>query len=286
MHIPVLLKEALELLNVTEQGMIADVTGGGGGHAGEILKKLGPEGKLLILDRDPEAVKRLSQKFSDPRVVVRQAKFSELLDILREEKFPPLSGLLADLGVSSFQFDDPERGFSFQPGPLDMRMDLTEGDTAWDVIQMLNEKELADLFFQLAEERHSRRLARGVIAARKEKRLHTTGDLAALAEKILGRHGKIHPATKMFQALRMEVNNELGELDSLLDALPQVLAPEGRAVFISFHSLEDRRVKQKFQALKREGWKWLTKKPVTAGLDEVGSNPRSRSAKLRGIENV
>ena len=285
MHVPVLLKEAVELLNIREEGVVADVTGGGGGHATEILKRLGEKGRLLILDRDPEAVESLAKKFSDPRVTVFHAAFSELLEILKREKIPQLSGLLADLGVSSFQLDEPARGFSFKPGPLDMRMDTTQGETAWELIQQADEKELADIIFHLGEERHSRKLARAVIAARKEKQLKTTEDLAELAQKVLGRgRGKIHPATRMFQALRIAVNSELEELDWLLKMLPQVIAPQGRGVFISFHSLEDRRVKVAFKNLKGNGWKVLTKKPMVAEEEEEQKNPRSRSAKLRAVE--
>lgn len=281
MHVPVLLNETLEFLNVKERGVVADVTGGGGGHSTEILKRLGEAGRLIILDRDPQAAQELTRRFTDPRVSVFCARFSELIDILEREKISPLTGLIADLGVSSFQLDDPARGFSFQPGPLDMRMDFTQGESAAEIIGRVNEKELADLFFNLGEERHSRKIARAVIHDR--QKIKTTEDLARLAERVLGR-GRIHPATRIFQALRIAVNEELEELEHLLKALPSLMAPAGRTVLISFHSLEDRRVKTAFKNLKLEGWNVLTKKPLQPGDVECRQNPRSRSAKLRAIE--
>ena len=214
-------------------------------------------------------------------VTLVHGAFDQIADVLAEQGLPAVDGVLADLGVSSDQLDDPNRGLSFQQdAPLDMRMDPTRGETAADLLRRLPERDLADLIYQFGEERFSRRIARRIVAARESEPITTTGQLAALVRRCVPRgRGPIDPATRTFQALRIAVNDELGSLDRLLAQLPDCVKPGGRAVMISFHSLEDRRVKQAFRS--RGVWQVLTKKPVTAGEDEERANPRSRSAKLR-----
>ncbi|MBI4411819.1 MAG: 16S rRNA (cytosine(1402)-N(4))-methyltransferase RsmH [Deltaproteobacteria bacterium] len=289
LHVSVLLSETIDFLRVRPDGLYLDATFGGGGHSEEVLKRLGPGGRLVSTDCDPQAVERAEEKFKgDPRVKVFPARFSELFEILMKENLMPLDGIVADLGISSFQLADPSTGIGFmEEGPLDMRMDPRLSQTAADLIEESMEKELADLIYQLGEERHSRRLAHMIVMSREEAPINTTTRLKLIAERAIGRfyrRGGIHPATRLFQALRIAVNREMEELDSLLESLPGILKPAGRAAIISFHSLEDRKVKQKFAALKKEGWNLMTKKPVTPSEDEVKQNPRSRSAKLRVIE--
>jgi 16S rRNA (cytosine1402-N4)-methyltransferase len=219
-------------------------------------------------------------------VTLVHAAFDDVSDVLRDQGIPAVDGVLADLGVSSDQLDNPARGLTFQTdGPLDMRLDPTRGEPASALVNRLNERDLADLIYQFGEERFSRRIARRIVEARRDSPIETTGQLAAIVRRSVprmkGRPG-IDPATRTFQALRIAVNDELGALDRLLQRLPSVLAPEGRAVLISFHSLEDRRVKQAFR--NKDIWTVLTKKPVTAGDDEVRANPRARSAKLRAAK--
>lgn len=289
MHTPVLIREVVDLLKVDPGGTYLDATAGGGGHASELLKKLKADGQLVLSDRDPEACERLKIRFgSDHCCRVITARFSELFEILNREGLIPLNGLLADLGLSSDQLSNNERGFSFQhEGPLDMRMDPRIEMDASDLISRLGIKELSDLIFRLGEEHHSRKIARAIKERFGGKTFSTTGELRKLAEEVLGpfyRRQRIHPATRLFQALRIAVNRELEELDELLRIIPDVLTPGGRAVIISFHSLEDRIVKRTFQFLKKEGWNLITKKPVVPSREEKRSNPRSRSAKLRVIE--
>jgi 16S rRNA (cytosine1402-N4)-methyltransferase len=219
-------------------------------------------------------------------VTLVQSSFAELPRVLAEQGIATVDGVLADIGICSDQLDQPERGFAFsQPGPLDMRMNPEEGEPASDLLWRLSERDLADLIYQYGEERFSRRIARRIVDTRRRQPIETTQQLAELVRQCVprsrGRRGKgnIDPATRTFQALRIAVNNELGALEKLLEALLRLVRPGGRAVLISFHSLEDRRVKQAFR--NRERWEELTRKPVVAGDDETANNPRSRSAKLR-----
>jgi 16S rRNA (cytosine1402-N4)-methyltransferase len=219
-------------------------------------------------------------------VTLVQASFDQLRDVLTEQGLTAVDGVLADLGVCSDQLDDPNRGLSFQQnGPLDMRLDPTRGATAADLLRRLPERELADLIFRYGEERYSRRIARRIIEAREREPLTTTGQLAELVRRSVPRpkgRTSLDPATRTFQALRIAVNDELGALERLLAQLPDCVRPGGRVVLISFHSLEDRPVKQAFR--QKDVWDVLTKKPVTAGDDEVRTNPRARSAKLRAAK--
>ena len=290
-HVPVLLEEVLEYLNVRPGGVICDATLGFAGHSSEIAKRLGGEGKLICFDRDPDAMEggkaRLEEVRAElgsemPEVAFIAKAFSEASSLIEPGS---LDGLLADFGVSSLQLDEAHRGFSFrQEGPLDMRMDTRSGETAEQVVNQEDENELADLIYEFGEERRSRRIARAIVRARP---IRSTAELAqivsAAAPSMKG--DKIHPATRTFQALRIRVNNELGEIQSLLKSAGSLLKPGGRLVLISFHSLEDRLVKDAFrEAGQAKILKVLTKKPVVAEEQEQMRNPRSRSAKMRAAE--
>ena len=290
-HVPVLFEDVLLYLNVRPGGVIADMTLGLGGHSSAIAKRLGGKGRLICFDRDPEAMElakaRMEQVRAEigsemPEVIYEARAFSEAGDAIAPGS---LDGMLADFGVSSLQLDEVHRGFSFRSnGPLDMRMDTRSGETAGQVVNQIDENELADLIYEFGEERRSRRIARAIVRARP---ISTTAELAgvvsAAAPSMKG--DKIHPATRTFQALRIRVNNELGEIESLLKSAPSLLKPGGRLVLISFHSLEDRLVKDAFRDGGRDGiYEVLTKKPVVAAEQEQLRNPRSRSAKLRAAE--
>jgi 16S rRNA (cytosine1402-N4)-methyltransferase len=292
-HVPVLLDEVLQYLNVRPGGVIADATVGLGGHSAAIAKRLGAKGRLICFDRDPEAMELAKARLDEvsaeigsemPEVVFEPVAFSEAAGVIEPGS---LDGLLADFGVSSLQLDEAHRGFSFRSeGPLDMRMDTRSGETAGQVVNQEDENQLADLIYEFGEERRSRRIARAIVRARP---ISTTAELAeiisAAAPSMKG--DKIHPATRTFQALRIRVNNELGEIRSLLESAPSLLKPGGRLVLISFHSLEDRLVKDAFRDAGHDGiYEVLTKKPVIAGEHEQMRNPRSRSAKLRAAERL
>jgi 16S rRNA (cytosine1402-N4)-methyltransferase len=291
-HVPVLLKEAIDFLAIKRGGTYIDATVGLGGHSLEIAKRLGAPGHLIGLDKDPAALDeariRLISSGGEgwPEVSLLHGSFAEI-----GERFPAASadGLLADLGVSSLQLDTPSRGFSFQAdGVLDMRMNPRAGPTAEQVVNEADEVTLANLIYEFGEERRSRRIARAIVRSRP---ILTTAQLAAVisaaARPMNQAERRIHPATRTFQALRIFVNHELDDLRALLQAAPRVLKPGGRIVIISFHSLEDRIVKDAFrEGVKQGHYKLLTKKPVTTGEDEIGRNPRARSAKLRAAEKV
>jgi 16S rRNA (cytosine1402-N4)-methyltransferase len=290
-HVPVLLQTAIRMLNVRRGGTVMDATLGLAGHASEIARRLGPQGTLIGFDRDPEALALARQKLDGlreelggemPQVILHDVEFSQMQERLRARK---VDGLLADFGVSSLQFDEAHRGFSFQAdASLDMRMNPRTGATAEQVVNQAGEKELADLIYEFGEERRSRRIARAIVRARP---LTTTAQLAKVvaAAAPAMKQERIHPATRTFQALRIYVNAELSEIDALLDAAPEVLKPGGRLVVISFHSLEDRKVKDALREGARQGiYEVLTRKPLTAEEEETDRNPRSRSAKLRAAE--
>ncbi|HKO18551.1 MAG TPA: 16S rRNA (cytosine(1402)-N(4))-methyltransferase RsmH [Acidobacteriaceae bacterium] len=290
-HVPVLLEEVLDFLNVRPGAVIADATLGLGGHSAAIARRLGSHGRLICFDRDPQAMELAKGRLDEvraelgsemPEVRFEPRAFSEAAKVIEPAS---LDGLLADFGVSSLQLDEAHRGFSFRSeGPLDMRMDTRSGMTAEQVVNQLGEKELADLIYEFGEERRSRRIARAIVRARP---ISTTAQLAqsisAAAPPM--KSDKIHPATRTFQALRIRVNDELGEIRTLLESAPSLLKAGGRLVLISFHSLEDRLVKDAFREGARQGvYEALTKKPVTATAEEERLNPRSRSAKLRAVE--
>jgi 16S rRNA (cytosine1402-N4)-methyltransferase len=276
-------------------GTYVDATLGLAGHATAIARQLGPRGKLIAFDRDPEAMAMARERLDAlretlgpamPEVVLHDVEFSQAEHLLEPES---LDGLLADFGVSSLQFDEAHRGFSFQAdGPLEMRMNPRQGINAEQVVNQAGEKELADLIYEFGEERRSRRIARAIVRARP---ITTTAQLARIVAAAApamksdrGRH-TLHPATRTFQALRIYVNAELEEIDALLEAAPRLLKPGGRLVVISFHSLEDRRAKDSLREGARQGiYEVLTRKPVTAEAEETDRNPRARSAKLRAAE--
>jgi len=288
-HDPVLLPETIDLLAPARGGVFVDCTVGLGGHSRALLESGAT--KLIGLDRDGSALalaRETLSAFAD-RVELVHADYRELGRVLDERGLAGVSGALADLGVSSMQLDDERRGFSFRRDePLDMRMDQSHGPSAAELLQTVDESELADVIFQFGEERHSRRVARAIVAARREAPIDTTGRLAAVVRRAVPHHGyqRIDPATRTFQALRIWVNRELDGLDAFLAEAARRLLAGARLAVITFHSLEDRIVKHTFRALEKtgEGLRILTKRPVRPADDEVARNPRARSAKLRAIE--
>ncbi len=265
------------------EGVFVDATVGGGGHAEAILATA-PKSKLVAFDRDPSALEAARERlapFGD-RVTFVHARFGDLESHLTSLAIEHVLGVCADLGVSSPQIDDPMRGMSFRhEGPLDMRMDPSDGETALELMERLSEEELADVIFHAGDERRSRRIARSIKRSVKDRELVTTLDLRRAIVRAVGpmRVGGIDPATRTFQALRISLNDELGEIDRLLAALPRVLDENGTAAVISFHSLEDRKAKQAFHD--KTIWEPLTKKPIIASDAEREANPRAGSAKLR-----
>jgi 16S rRNA (cytosine1402-N4)-methyltransferase len=304
-HVPVLLKEAIDFLNVRRGGTYIDATVGLGGHSYEIAKRLGAPGHLIGLDKDPAALEIAKSVLGRsslvvgqndwPRVELRHGSFAELANDQRPTTIGKIDGILADIGVSSLQLSDAARGFSFQAdGPLDMRMDPQSERTAEQVVNHLDERELADVIYEFGEERRSRRIARAICRSRPIRSTAHLAEVISAAARPMnpGRNKydqrRIHPATLTFQALRIFVNRELDDLKALLDAAPRILKPGGRVVVISFHSLEDRIVKDAFRegAIKDKYFRVLTKKPVTASLEEQDRNPRARSAKMRAAERI
>jgi 16S rRNA (cytosine1402-N4)-methyltransferase len=286
-HVPVLPAAVLEALAPRPGQVLVDATVGAGGHARLLAERLGPTGRLIGLDRDPAMLELARPRLEGLPVTLVCANFDRLRTVLDELGVALVDGVLADLGVCSDQLDAAGRGLSFgQAGPLDMRLD-PEGETAAELLHRLNERDLADLIYQYGEERFSRRIARRIVEERRRAPLETTEQLAELVRRCVPRPPRqkgrrrppIDPATRVFQALRIAVNDELGALDRLLAALPGCVRPGGRAAVISFHSLEDRRVKQAFRD--KALWEALTRKPVQAGEEEQRNNPRARSAKLR-----
>ena len=286
-HVPVLLREAIEFLNVQPDGYYIDTTLGAGGHAEEILRRL-DKGKLLGIDRDPAALafaRERLKKFGE-KLIIMPGNFAQISNLEAASAVPPADGLLADLGMSTMQLEDASRGFSFSvPGPLDMKMGPGSGPNAGDLVNELSEQELADVIFKLGEERHSRRVARAIVKGRPYR---LTTELAqvvtrAIPSRTALRH--LHPAPRTFQALRMAVNQELECLESLLAQVLGVLKPGGRVVIVSFHSLEDRLVKRAFKAWQQAGQaKILTRRVVRPSEEEIAANPRARSGKLRAAE--
>ncbi len=308
-HVPVLLQEAIEFLNVRRGGTYIDATVGMGGHSYEIAKRLGARGHLIGLDKDPAALEEAQSAVgrrssvvgesageSDwPTVTLLNRSFAEIGQLAADRRPPTADGLrvdgiLADIGMSSLQLSDASRGFSFQAdGPLDMRMDPRSERTAEQVVNHLGERELADVIYEFGEERRSRRIARAICRSRPVRStLHLAEIISAAARPMNQAERRIHPATKTFQALRIFVNRELDDLKALLEAAPRILKPGGRVVVISFHSLEDRMVKDAFrqEGISDKHFRVLTRKPVTASEEESGGNPRARSAKLRAAERV
>ena len=279
-------EESLELLAVRPDGIYLDATAGLGGHTGLIARQL-TTGLVIANDRDEQSIemaRRNTAEWAD-RIRFHHGSFGSLAEAVSEAGFERVDGLLADLGVSRYQLTAPERGFSFMAdGPLDMRMDTSVGSTAADLVNYTDEKTIADLIFQLGEERRARKVARAIVRARP---IRSTQHLADVVLRAVPRTGRLHPATKTFMALRMAVNDEPGELDRLLRTGPELLKHGGRMVVISFMSLDDRKVKERFRELGREGRVTvLTRRPLQPGEPEVFQNPASRSAKLRALEMI
>ena len=288
-HTPVLLNKVLEIFSPTSGEFIIDGTMNGGGHASEIIKKIAPHGIFLGVDLDREMISDAKKRFSGNKSVdinLAESNYTEIPVILKNKKLGKADGLLLDLGFSSNQLKSG-RGFSFKKDePLLMTYD-NDYQTAAEVVNGLSEKELADIFYKYGEERRSRQIAKRIVEARKKKRIMTTGELVEIIRGTVGKSyegGRIDPSTRVFQALRIYVNRELENLSQVLAELKDILKPGGIAIIISFHSLEDRLVKQAFRQMEKDGVaEILTKKPVTADPEEQRDNPRSRSAKLRAI---
>ena len=302
-HKAVLLEEAVSSLKVRGDGNYLDATFGRGGHSRAIMARLTEQGRLFTLDKDPQAIAAgLEEWGEDPRFSIVQDSFAEMDRLVQEWQIERnLDGILLDLGVSSPQLDNPERGFSFmRDGPLDMRMDPTQGVSAADWVAGTPEREMTRVFWEFGEERHARRIARSIVRARQQQRLETTTELAALIEDTIGNREKKHPATRCFQAIRIAVNNEMGDLASGLEQAIKQLRPGGRLVAISFHSLEDRLVKRTFREAVRPGKvrrnipehpDWIPSlkligKATRPSEDEISANPRARSATMRVAEKL
>ena len=307
-HVSVLLRECIEQLNIKPDGSYVDCTAGGGGHSLEIVKRLTDGGRLIAIDRDEDALRAAGARLAGyaDRVTFVHSNYAALQSVLADLGISQVDGVLADLGVSSYQLDTAERGFSYmQDAPLDMRMDREQPLRAYDVVNTYSEEELRRILFDYGEEKFARNIAANIVKKRNERPIETTLELAELVKSSMpkaAREGGHHPAKRTFQAIRIEVNSELSSIPPALDAAVHALRPEGRIAVITFHSLEDRLVKQKFAALasgctcprefpvcvcgKKPVVRIITKKPVTAGDDELEVNPRSRSAKLRVAEKI
>lgn len=288
MHIAVLLKETIEMLNIKANGTYIDATVGLGGHSETLLRTLGAQGRLVGIDRDDSALKHAAERLGNHRVVLRKGAFSQMKDILSELNIKEVDGILFDLGVSSLQLKELDRGFSFlSDAMLNMRMDAAQQLTAWDVVNKYSEMDIERILREYGEEPFARKIAKAITANRKKSSINTCSELAVIVAGVYGRRGKIHPATRTFQALRIEVNRELDELQEGLKSALNMLNVGGRLCVISYHSLEDRIVKNFMRDRAKEGHlRLLTKKPVTPCLDEIRRNPSSRSAKLRGGERL
>ena len=288
LHTPVLVEEVIEWLRIGPEGTYVDATVGTGGHAIEIARRL-TTGRLIGIDRDPQALEIARERLRpyEQKVVLVHAEFSKIGELVANLNLPALAGIIADLGISSLEVDSPERGFSFRwAGPLDMRMNPDTPMTAADIVNYWPEKQLADLLYQKAEERSSRRIARAIVRARPIRDTEHLATVVAGDRKARGRQ-KLHPATKTFLALRTAVNREEEELEQFLSWTPATFHSGGRWIVLSYHSLEDRLVKRAFQKLEREKrFKILTKKVIQPDPDEIRDNPRSRSAKMRVAEKL
>ncbi len=291
MHIPVLLEEVITKLNPQKGEVWIDGTLGGGGHTIALAEKIGNEGMVIGLDADSDAIRRVEDRIKKEKkkewakIICVQCNFSEMESVLIQKKITRVDGILLDLGFSSYQIEEAERGLSFiHEGPLDMRYDSTKGITAAMIVNGAREEELIKIFRDYGEERQAFRIAHAITMERRIKKFETTRELAEYVVRAIGKRGRIHPATKIFQALRIAVNDELGHLQTFLTTLPKIVRSGGRAGIIAFHSLEDRIVKNAFREIVKNGKGLLiTKKPIAPSRNEQRINPRSRSAKLRVI---
>jgi 16S rRNA (cytosine1402-N4)-methyltransferase len=287
-HLSVLVREVMEVLALHQGGTYIDATVGLGGHSEMMLKMVGQDGRVVGLDRDEEALKRAAERLSDSRVLLSKGAFSQIEDVARTLGISEADGILFDLGVSMMQLKDPMRGFSFlSEERLDMRMDSRQELTAWDVVNTYSEKELVRILREYGEEFRAARIVRAIMGARTKKTIDTCSELAGIIARVMGRSGRTHPATRAFQALRIEVNGELDELRAGLEASLRMLKKGGRLCVISYHSLEDRIVKNVIRENAKAGRvNQLTKKPLIPSQEEMRQNPSSRSAKLRGAEKL
>ena len=287
-HIPILAEEIADLLLLNKSGLYLDGTLGLGGHTKLFLTRLDKNAKILGLDKDANAIKFAEDKVQDKRLTAKQASYLNAPQILASLNWPMLDGALFDLGLSSYQLDDAKRGFSFlKSGPLDMRFDNTKGKTAADLVNTLSADKLEYIFKTYAEERSAKKIALAICQARREKPFSNTLELASLIEKLIPRFGGIHPATKIFQALRIAVNEELETVMKAPKMLDKIIKPGGRAAFLTFHSLEDRIIKQAFREMEHSGnWILVNKKLIKPSLEEIQKNSRARSAGLRIIERL
>lgn len=286
-HVPVLPDEIVEALQAKPGDTVADGTLGGGGHTRLLAEQVGSDGRVLAVDRDEGPIRAAEQWAAGMPVIVAQSNYAELPEVMEEAGIETVNGIVLDLGLSSDQLADDERGFSFDsPGPLDLRFDTSRGEPAWKLIRRLSAEHLADVIYQYGEERCSRRIARKIVEQNRITPIETANDLAALVRRSVPKNydPRIDAATRTFQALRIAVNEELIWLEHALKRLPDCLAEGGRLAIISFHSLEDRRVKQAFRQDDR--LEILTKKPIRPTESELATNPRSRSAKLRVAERL
>ncbi|MFM8378316.1 MAG: 16S rRNA (cytosine(1402)-N(4))-methyltransferase RsmH [Planctomycetia bacterium] len=282
-HTSVLPAEVMSFLAVRPGMRVVDGTLGGGGHTRLLAEAVGPEGLVIAIDRDPAAIDRGARELAGLPVRFAQANYCDLPEVLDALSIDAVDAVLLDIGLSSDQLADRTRGFSFDAdGPLDLRFDPTEGEPAWRIVNRMKPESLADIIYEFGEERHSRRIARKIAAVREKEPIHSAREFARLVMSAIPRQhppSRIHPATRTFQALRIAVNQELKSLRIALERIPQRLVPGGRLAVISFHSLEDRLVKQAFR--NTQVWDCLTRSPIEAGPAELAANPRSRSAKLR-----
>ncbi|MEW6585253.1 MAG: 16S rRNA (cytosine(1402)-N(4))-methyltransferase RsmH [Nitrospirota bacterium] len=285
-HLPVMRDEVIELLNPRRDGTYVDATIGPGGHAEQIVKILGSGGRLVGIDRDEEALRTARERLADERIILIRGRFSDMESLLFQEGISQVDGILMDLGVSMVQMKDVRRGFSFLSDErLDMRMDVGQKITAWDVVNRYPEKEIERILREFGEERLSKKIAKAILRQRNRKAIDTCAELSGIIQGAYGGRGRMHPATRTFQALRIEVNKELDQLSAGLDASLRLLKRGGRLCVISYHSLEDRTVKRFFAENARKGLvRILTKKPLIAQPEEIRANPSSRSAKLRAAE--
>lgn len=287
-HTPVLINEVINLLDIKKEDIVMDCTAGEGGHSEKILSLISKFGHLYCIDRDKETLDTAKKRLSSIKTnfTLIHGNFSDILNITKEHNIIRVNKIIVDLGISSLQIGIEERGFSFKrEGPLDMRMDREERTTALEIINSFPEDEIADIIYKYGEERFSRRIAKKIVIYRKSKTIETTTELAEIITKAYPhKWQKIHPATRTFQALRIEVNKELENLEKFLESFPQILAKNGRIAIISYHSLEDRLIKTHFRESKE--LHILNKKVIKPTPEEIFRNPRSRSAKLRGAEKL
>ncbi|MBR3604376.1 MAG: 16S rRNA (cytosine(1402)-N(4))-methyltransferase RsmH [Elusimicrobiaceae bacterium] len=287
-HIPILAPEIAELLLLNKDGIYIDGTLGLGGHTKFFLERLSAQARIFGFDRDSQALSMAQERVADARLTAIHASYTQAAEVLKKQGIDGVDGALFDLGLSSYQLDNPARGFSLlRDGPLDMRFDLSAPLTAEKIVNEWGLAELERIFVEYGEDRNAHAIAMSIMASRREGRIDTTFKLKNIVEKVVKGRGKIHPATQIFQALRIAVNDELGAVESVVSTLPDIIKAGGRAAVLTFHSLEDRLVKKYFKDLASGGaWKLVNKHVIVPSYQEVRSNSRSRSAKLRVIERI